>query len=251
MEQQTKGIRPRLKLSFKFKKPSARAAVLAIVAILVVVGVPLGYYLQKNSSDKAGNYPYKYKQLSSFTMPGDAKGSGISLQKPVELTALSTSSPKQSQTFLNHTLTKNAQQPVTMAQIFLASVNTGVELQDTYKKNINTMVTDPKNVSHEAVIKPLKDYVTQRLKATLTTTFSEAKPLPATDNIKSNAWYLTFTATPKDAKDKATQPDLSGQAIMAIGKTSYYYIMVYSLANNWQSNQKVWDQVINSIKLDQ
>lgn len=241
---------PKKRFSVKFKKPSRKVSITVLVAVLVIVGAAGGYFLVKNSS-KDGNYSYKYKDLNSYSLSGDTKGNGITLQKPVELAAIGSSSAGQTQGYLNHAVTKNSQQQaVTLAQIFLATVNTGTELPDGYIKNIDTMISDPKNVSHEVVVKPVKDFVTQRLKTTLATTFSEAKPL-TTANIKSNAWYLTFTATPKNSKDKATQPDLSGEVVMGIGKTTFYYVMVYSISSNWQSNQKVWDQVINSIKLDQ
>lgn len=249
MQIQPTTLEPKTKMIFKFKKPSQKLVVTVLAAILVIAGVTGGYFLVKNSSG-TGTYAFKYKALNSYTLSGDVKGGGITLQKPVELASSSSPAPKQTQAFLSHTITNNSKPAVTAAQIFLATVNTSTVIQDGYKKNIGTMMTDPKNVSHDAVVKPVKDYATQRLKTSLVTTFSEAKALN-TGNIKANAWYLTFTATPKDAKDKASQPDLSGEVIMGIGKSSFYYIMVYSLSNNWQSNQKAWDQVISSIKLDQ
>jgi len=241
---------PKNRFSFTFKKPTRETSKTAVVVLLIIVIGVGGYLLVTNNSGKNGSYSYKYKDLTSYSLPGAAKGAGISLQKPVELTASGSPTPKQTQATLTHTVSKNSQQPVTLAQIFLATVNTGTKLQAGYKKNINTMITDPKNVSHEAVVKPIKDYATQRLKTGMVTTFSEAQPF-STANIRTNAWLLTFTATPKDAKDKTTQPDIKGEVIMAVGKTTFYYVMVYSLGNNWQSNQKVWLQVFNSLKLDQ
>lgn len=242
--------KPSKGFALKFKKLTQKPAVILLGAVLVIAVSVGGYFLIKNSFGNNGDYSYTYKDLNAYAMSGNAKGNGISLQKPVELVAAGSPSPGQTQAYLNHTLNKDSQQAVTIAQIFLATVNAGTELQAGYKKNIDTAITDPKSAGHEAVIKPIKDYVTQRLKTTLTTTFTEAKPL-VTTNIKQSAWYLTFTATPKDSKDRATQPDISGEVILGIGKTTFYYIMVDSLSGNWQSNQKVWDQVINSVKLDQ
>ncbi len=242
--------KPKKRFSVKFKKPSRKLATMVLAAALVIAGAVGGYLLVKNSFGKNGDYSYTYKDLNAYAMSGTAKGNGISLQKPVELVAAGSPSAGQTQAYLSHTLNKDSQQAVTIAQIFLATVSAGTELQAGYKKNINSAVTDPKNVGHEAVTKPIKDFVTQRLNTNLSTTFSDAKAFTAT-NIKADAWHLTFTATAKDSKNKATVPDISGEVILAIGKTTFYYIALDSLSNNWQSNQSVWQDVINSLKLDQ
>lgn len=45
-------------------------------------------------------------------------------------------------------------------------------------------------------------------------------------------------------------PSYEGRVVVAFGKSAIYYFMVYDLSPNWQANQNIWEQVINSLKID-
>lgn len=73
-----------------------------------------------------------------------------------------------------------------------------------------------------------------------------AKPF-TNANIQDNAWQFDFSAS--DPSKKKTP--IYGEALYIISGKNYYYFMVSSVSYNWQPNQKVWQQVVDSLKTDQ
>lgn len=232
--------------SRKLPKVSVKKLGTLLLIIVVLAGAFGGYYWLKHKPVGLRAYSFRYTQLNSYNLKGDQKGSGIMVSKPTEIGTSGSSADKTSQINFKHTISKN-NQVVIVAQLAMASVNIGSEFQAEYLKNIDTAMGDTKNTSHSIAQKPIQSFVNQRLDPAYTATYTEPKSLTTT-NLKTHSWYLGFTAT---AKDKTKFPDISGKVLVTPGKTTYYYFMVDSLTINWQKNQKVWDQVLNSIKIDQ
>lgn len=70
----------------------------------------------------------------------------------------------------------------------------------------------------------------------------------STANIKTNVWSWPFTAAAPNQKNR---PEIQGSLLLAAGKTTFYYLMQSAAQPNWQSNNQIWQQVINSLKIDQ
>jgi len=69
-------------------------------------------------------------------------------------------------------------------------------------------------------------------------------------NIKGNAWLFSFKASGTDQ----TSSGILGNLVFALGKSTdvyngYNYLMLSTLDYNWQPNQQVWQQVIDSLKI--
>ncbi len=249
MQPQTPNLKRRINLP-KIKLPRLSSMqIKAVLAVLVLaIGGYFGYRWYANRTPAPSAFTFTYNKTEAVKLPGQQAGSGMSLVRPTDLT-LAPIEAKATQASMYHVLLKN-NQPVTVAQIAVASVYAGIELSSDYLKNLNTAMTDVKSANHAGVIKPVKEFVTNRAQTGYNITFSDPKTFTS-DTIKSNAWYMTFTGTAKDAKAVPTLPPLSGEVVLSTGKSTFYYFMVDSITVNWQPNQKVWDQVINSLKIDQ
>lgn len=251
MQPQTDAVKSKMKPSFRFTKPSRKLVTVALITILVIggaVGVYCGYRWYAHRTPNPRVYSFSYDKTETVKLPGQQAGSGMALVRPIEL-RLSPLTPYSTQSTMSHTITKN-KQAVLVAQIAIASVYAGLDLSSNYLKNLNTAMTDVKSPNHTGVIKPVKEFVNNRAHSGYNLTFMDPKPFTK-DNIKANAWYMTFTGVAKDSKQASALPPLTGEVVLATGKSTFYYFMVDSITVNWQSNQKVWNQVINSLKIDQ
>lgn len=249
---QPQSTKPSRKINLpRIRAPKIPTKVVGLVLLaLAVIGIFfLGnrWYTHRTPSDNT--YSYIYNQLSALKLPGDGAGSGMSLDKPVELQT-TTIEEKSNQASLFHPLVVN-NKPVISVEIAIASVRSTIGLQPEYLIDLNKAITDPNNINHDGLIKPLQQFVTQRISPNYTAIFAKPKVL-LTPNIKANAWYITYALTAKEkTKPGLNFPDMEGQAIMAVGKSTVYYFKLDALKVNWQPNQKAWDQVINSLKIDQ
>ncbi|MDO8591964.1 MAG: hypothetical protein Q7R60_03530 [bacterium] len=229
--------------------PKTGLAILLAVLVLAGSGFYLYHQNQLKTKRAAQPYAYTYKTLDSYTLAGEQAGSGMTFSKPVEFAAPTKSAAKTHQVQFSHGPTKDGLL-ATIAGVAAASVYESTALSASYMKIFEATIVDPKNAGYAALIGPLKDFVNHRLPSIYNTTFSTPKKL-STANLTSNAWEIDFTATVKEADQKSSFPNLQGQEVLVIGQKTFYYFMVNSVDYNWQSNQKIWQQVINSLKIDQ
>lgn len=232
----------------KLRLPKLPTKLLAIAAAVLILAAAGSYYFISYRPNHTNPSAYTYKTLNTYTLEGGKSGAGISVKKPAELGTSGKSAAKLQQVNFNQSITKNGQN-IVIAQLSMASVFVSTPIQADYLKVLNGTITNPKSAGYNTLLTPVKDYVTQRLSSDYDVTFSEPKSLN-TANLKSNAWVLNFTATAKKGQDKSKLPDLSGQTVLAIGKSTFYYFMVDATTYNWQGNQKTWQEVVNSIQLD-
>jgi len=72
---------------------------------------------------------------------------------------------------------------------------------------------------------------------------------PTNTNIKSNAWKFDVSITNGSNVNKIS--NVEGKAVLVAGKRTFYYFLIDSVDQTWKNNQKVWQQVLDSIKVDQ
>jgi len=71
-----------------------------------------------------------------------------------------------------------------------------------------------------------------------------------TNNLATDTWQFPFTATNSGKPNVKVQ----GEVVFHLGKdTSVYngydYLMISTVDYNWQPNQSIWQQIVNSLKI--
>ena len=66
-------------------------------------------------------------------------------------------------------------------------------------------------------------------------------------NIKDFAWQLNFYTL----SDGNRSTVLQGKVIFLAGEKSFYYFMLSTVGYNWAPNQAIWQQMVDSLKIDQ
>lgn len=234
-------MRPTFSLLRDFGKPGLA------VAVLVVLSGVFAYWFSHRSP--AQTTLYTYKSLSDYKLPGTKDGSGISFKKPVEFEATAALELRATQSTQRQTTTYKGQ-GVVIAQVSAASIYMATDLSQTFTKNLNIVMADPNNQSHKDNVKQMQDFVKFRTSTSYNISYKSPVAFTAA-NIKANAWSIDFTATAKDTKTKDLQPDLTGKVILAVGNSTIYYFLINASTNNWLPNTATWNQITDSIKLDQ
>ncbi len=225
--------------------------IISLVAIALAAG---GFYLYRaHKNDTAQIYAYSYKKLTPYKLSGAKDGSGVSLNMPTEFTTESASKPQLSQTQFSQAMAKNDGSVVIIAHLAIASVYSGTPPSAGYLQKFSKTLTDTTSPAYNGTIQPIKDFVNRRLPTAHYNVSFDKTAAFTSDNIKTDAWQLDFTAKTKNPANERNFPPLKGKEILAVGKSTFYYFMVDAIDYNWQSksNQSIWQQVINSLKIDQ
>jgi hypothetical protein len=69
--------------------------------------------------------------------------------------------------------------------------------------------------------------------------------------IKSNAWQISLAWKRSPSASASLPAQKQGTVIALAGQKSWYYLMLAATTANWQANQSTWNQILNSIKIDQ
>lgn len=258
---------------------------LAALVLAVLTGGVFLYLHENSKSQKSaassayqkGPHNLTYSKLETFKLDGTSVNLGISFLKPVEY-KLALESDAKDQASFSHTLTSPTFAP--LGALHVASVNSDGPVPTNYLKSINNVFSNPKDLAYKGAVKPIEDFVSTRFSPLYDLHYSNAIKYSST-TVKVNAWAFDLSATPKKVAkpttsnntpppaDAAAQLDSSkaaplptakpdpnfenykGRVIFAIGKSTYYYFVIYNTDYNWQNDQQTWQQVVDSIKIDQ
>lgn len=235
---------PKSKVSW-FKMPRKRLLIV-VAAVIVAVVLALGCYFHWHKSSKpapTGPYSHSYSNVEQFTSKFGTSGSNMIFEKPTELRGIQAKGSKQATLLQFATVYPGW----TIANISIATVGGSGTLSQSYKDAIAKLITDTSNPVNVGSNNYLHKFVIERINSKYTSNFSSVSQFTNPD-INHNAWKVDFTAS---ASGKDGPPPLQGEAVLAIGKSSLYYLMANAVSYNWQNNQAVWQQVLNSIKIDQ
>jgi len=253
------------------------AGTILAVAILAA-GIYLIYHNSQSSKTatpaaqyEKGPHNQNYSRLDNFKLDGPKPGTGISFEKPTDYTK-ALQSADNSQASFSHTLESPTFAP--LGALHVLSSAAGFDTTG-YISSLKKSLADPKSDAYKTTAEPIQTFLTSRFSPLYDVSFSDAKVL-TTPNLSGNAWSLDFSATPKkfaqpaagvntspDAKVDASQAKLvpssvppgfenyKGRVVLAVGKQAIYYFAVYNTNYNWDNNASVWQQVINSIKINQ
>ena len=233
------------------RKPDWRAKrVLLWIAITLVVssGGTYGYFQLNNYWFANRHYNYSYSELDDFKLTSNLEGTAISFKKPTEYTQAGKSEVLLGSSSAYFIQRNYQTKPVTsMGYLSVSLVQSALATSHSYIESLTKTLNNPVDPDYEAIIKPIKD-LTGETSSNNKVVLAAAKPL-TTDNLKDNAWQFDFSVR-NDEKGVKVTP-LKGKIIFAIGKNTFYYLTISTLDYNWDKSQTTWQQVLDSIKIDQ
>lgn len=228
-----------------WRQPKFLAAI-AIIIVAVVVG--LYYFNNRSSTDEGQSVKYS-SQLEDYKLDSLYKDKpvGISFKKPAELKQKNHSvSLGRSQAFFSQSQTTEEHSQDKLAYLGASSIQSSNAANDSYLKFLGGAILNPSSKEYLAVVSPIKEFIRHSTDNRVIVELTSAKNFKNT-SISKNAWILDFKAT---TTDNGVWP-IKGKVILAAGNRTFYYFMVGASESNWQANQKVWQQVIDSLKIDQ
>ncbi len=223
---------------------------LAVVLVLALLGGGYYYWFHKHLSPaerlKKYSYSYSNSKLEQFKLPGSKASQGISFNKPVEFVPVYNLKPTAIYAELADYY--KASKAIFIGDINVASVDASASPPTPASlQKLSFAITTPLVKNKAFAVAPIQNFVKARL-TQYNVVFSQMNYL-VTTNLKANAWYGSFTATPKS--DKQNFNPLQGYIVFGAGKNTYYYFYITANQSNWQANNTVWPKILNSLKIDQ
>jgi hypothetical protein len=234
----------KLRKLFKPRDGRARLAIALLALVIVVAGA---WLLARNPNSTN----YEYQKLDSFTLPGFYKNAGITFKKPVELQPVLKVVDGQQANILVHNKTLANKHVVTLSYMGAASSFNTMFLPRTQSDydNAQAGLTNPSSKQASYYRGNVSTFINQNLNKRWTITLGDGRPLK-TANLQ-HAWEVDFTGVDKNPKGSYVPTKLKGEAVFAIGKGAFYYFMESAVNNNLDKNKAVWQQVTDSLKIDQ
>lgn len=222
-----------------------------LAAVIIILGLYFygSHQTQNMPKNAVQDYTYTYQKLAPYKLTGLQAGRGAQFDIPIEFNAAGISAPKTQQAQLGQYPLKD-QRAATIAQIAVAATPAKAQITKTYLDNFAKTITNSKSKGYTAHADTLKQFILQRMATGYSISLAKTNSL-STPYLKNNAWSASFSAVSKTGQNTATLPNFSGQVILAIGKDTFYYFMVGAVDYNWRGNQAVWQQIIDSLKIDQ
>lgn len=219
---------------------------LVALSLILATALGIGVYIKLYPTIfKDRYYSYKYTAFDEYKLDSKTAGSGLSLSKPVNFKEIGQKVQVGSASaLLAH---KDTTSKLSLGYIAITSVNSALAASSSYLEVLNKTLQEPNDKNYETLVRPVREYVNRYTDFKYQIELGKATKLIA-PNIKANAWQFDFSA--KTIADKSITP-LKGKAVLVAGKQTFYYILLSNVENNWQANQAVWQQVLDSIKIDQ
>jgi len=223
---------------------------IAVVAVLVIGGGLAAWLLQRNPLSYS---QFTYSQLDSYHLSSRTKGVGMTFQKPIQLQAALPSSDGKSNQILVHDVTVPGGRTITIAyESASVIVNPpGYTDQPGFYTNFNSALGDSSSPSYKTYQASLGQFAQINTNPRYKLSLGKTVKL-TTKYIKSNAWIADFSGIDNRSYTNKYTPSLVyGKVAMAVTQKGYYYFLVSNVGSNWQTNQAIWQKVIDSLQLDQ
>lgn len=234
--------------------------VLSLLMLAAAIAGSLIYWRMLYSSSQQGidaQYKYSYQQLDDYKLDCVAKSQAMSFKKPIELVKPKLYDPGTTQQVELIDLPTRLQKSVDEGIVPIGSIKAACLADQTatdenYLKNVASVLGDAKNPSYETFTKPLHQFIQSSFYGVYNS-FNISSPKPFTSiSVKDYAWQLDFTASVNKAQNAGYKvPTKKGKMIYGADRGVYYYFMVDDVEINWQPNNQIWQQVIDSLKINQ
>jgi len=222
--------------------------------VVVVIATAIGstaYFKLYSTLYKEHDFKYTYTSLDNHQLSGKLPNTAISFKKPVEIKQ----AYKQVQegfatTTLAHTKNPKASPNSGLVSYISTSIAySALAASDSYVSEVNKLMQEQKGKGYDDYKASLQKQLQSTLPKGMILELGQPSPL-SNSNLKQNAWQFDFTAKSKDDNSSGASV-IKGKLVFIIGKGVFYYFMIATVDYNWQSNQAIWNQVLDSIKIDQ
>lgn len=209
-----------------------------LLILIVAALVLMGWHVHKsNPTSSSQPAKYAYNSLTGYTTPALPAGQKMTFQKPVELTQDTSTA---GQVTLIHLLSSTTRQALFVSA---GTSQLSTPLSSSQISDLSQVLATPGNPYYQAATNAALQFVKARAPTGTNISIANAQSF-SNANIKT-AWQFPITIS--DPSNKKLQ----GKEVYALGSKAYYFFMVVTPDYNWQSNQKVWDQMFASLKIDQ
>ena len=226
-----------------------RRAELAVVLLIVLLAIGLSVHATHNSKNNQPILPVvkeSYSKTTNYTVTSAPAGTGLTFIKPIEFGNTNTSI---SSAAFQETTTNRKNKTVPLAEMAAVTTPLGTPFYPASLKAVNSTILGPQSAAH-TFLAPIQQYVARNLDPGYTVALGSAKAYKTT-NVKSDAWEIDLSASPTKASSADVLPVQQGALVYAISSKAFYYFFVMSDSYNWTGNQSAWNNVLNSLKVDQ
>jgi general stress protein CsbA len=223
----------------------------AVVSLSIIMGAGVKYIAYTVGHSKADHtYAYNTNNIDEYKLKSFARKSSISISKPKEIT-LGVESLKQGSAiaWLAHK-TKSNGKDSSFSYVTISSVQSALAGSKSYQKALNQIFSVGSGDAYDKATTSIVKFITDNSSSSYRLSLGKATPF-SSSNISKNAWSFDFTSIYQNKRDKNSLADLKGKVVFVLGKKSFYYVLIDSVTDNWNSNQEIWNKVVDSIKIDQ
>lgn len=220
---------------------STKQIATGVGGLVVLIAVVSGAYYWHNhrntpASPQTQTQPTRYQiQNSYYTSSATPAGQRVSFKKPAELIPVTTSYTNE----ITLAQTQNNAYNAYIAEDFVASQPTLSPQQ------LSAALADTSSSAYQSSLAGVKAFISRRFISAYSINYQKAKTF-SNSSIKSNTWQLDFAAI-----NKTSHKIYDGRAVYAISNQGQYYFAIVAPDYNWQNNINTWNQVFDSLNIDQ
>jgi len=189
---------------------------------------------------------YHYRQLENYKLTSKLSGASMTFDKPVELKKYFEHTILGSTVVdFVHSQTKDSKKYSTS---FLAasSYQSALATNSDYLQQLGKVLTNKSDKDYKTVTEPLVKFVQTYTPSNLTIKMGDFSA-KSTKGITKNIWQADYRAGETAGKSA----DLKGRFVFAAGERSFYLFMISTTDYNWNNNANLFQQLIDSVKIDQ
>ena len=217
---------------------------LGLAAVVAVAAGSYGYVKLYDTVVRDETPTYVYATLEDYKLAGTAKTRGMTFKKPLVFKETSATSNSDIQASLAHRKAGSNNGLQYTISVLSAAIGTpsGNGPEDAIKLfTAEGQVGD----DYKALKTSFEQYIKYRVNSKFNSSLGSPKSF-TNSSITTNAWQYDFSSA-SDSKGH----NVNGTFVFAVGKSNFYYFSLASLDYNWQANQANWQQILDSLKIDQ
>ncbi len=225
------------------KSPKNRQLLIFVAGLLVALLIGSAAYY--SGWQHFHTNTQRFSKLYDQTLPATLSGTATVYKVPVGFDR-SRQTVQIGSSAANYAFLNKTKQPAKFSAIMAVySQPSALATSSSYVDNLNKLISNHQGKDYQVVTsRTIEQFIKNNLPANYKIVLDQPVKF-ASANINKNAWKFDFTATSPGHRT------VKGSLIIAVGKQSFYYLMIASVNYNWNNNAKTFQQVVDSLKIDQ
>ncbi len=224
--------------------------IIAVAVLAVIAGS--AYYYAANKDKNTPSVPTAHLLGNAYTIPGSSDGRGITFNAQPGIKAwYDQKSDPHTKAYLRYVADPaNAKSSIYVGRIAADSKDyqNGYPNKSFLENIRKSFLAEPSSATYQQSMNNLNDFAKWAYSDTNASfEFGAAAPF-FNPFIKANAFVVGVTADADGSKLKQNQ---QGSMLWISGKKSYYHFLIMSDVTDWQKNQVFYQQVLQSVRIDQ